>query len=213
MKKKLLIFWVMMSLIAGSAQASAVFTDRASFEAAISGYVIEDFESYPTSGTTGSGALPQINFNKFSVASVPNAVKILDEGFAGSKNTTPGGAKYLYLDTDIGFQGSVTTISFYSGINFIGFDYTYSPVWGSQLNVEVEGNSFLLGNVDTSGYGFWGYIGDNIFSTIIIDSGSISGYGIDQVTFNATAPLPSAVLLLGSGLLGLAGWRIRFRED
>ena len=211
MKKYLSIFCLIIAMMAGYAHAGTVYTDRALFEAAVSTYTIEDFEAYPVSGNPGSGAVSQINFNSFSVTSVPDAVKVLDTEYFYSRNTTLGGAKYLYLDTDIGFTGSVTTLSFNSGISFIGFDYTYNQSWSSQLTAVVEGNSFILSDVDYSGYGFWGYIGKDAFGTVTIDSGEISAYGIDQVTFNAV-PIPAPILLLGFGLAGLAGLRKKLNQ-
>lgn len=191
-------------LMVSSANAFMVFTDRASFDAAAPNLLTEDFESYALSGTTGSGALAQIDFDYFSVSSSPAAVKVIDVPFAFSHNTTVGGEKYLYLDTDIAWQGSLSSF-----FNFIGptdsfaFDYTYNPGWDltDYLTVHVESNSFILPDVDSIGEGFWGYIGDGYFSSLQIDSGNISGYGIDEV---AVVPVPGAVLLgvLGVGLVG-----------
>ena len=96
MRTSILVISVM--IIASSAPAVQVFTDRATFEAALGSYVVEDFESAPIVGTGSSGATAFQDFGAFSVSSAPNAVKVLGVPNFGAGNTTPGGSKYLYLD-------------------------------------------------------------------------------------------------------------------
>jgi hypothetical protein len=93
-----------------------------------------------------------------------------------------------YPRTYVYEQDGILKISFYSGIGWDHFDYvnTYGP------NFVLPSGRFGLGPFPANGF-------PNSFETSIYSA-------------NLTAqPVPGSVLLLGSGLLGLVGWR-RFRK-
>ncbi len=188
--------------IAGPAAADAqVFTDRASFEAALGGAVREPFEAASLVGTTGTGAQPSLSFPDFTVATAPNAAKVIDVPYYGAANTTPGGKNYLYLDTDIGGQGSISTFTPAASVFGVGFDYT-----GLQtgVTVTVQGQTFPLPDTSSASARFWGFVSSAPISSFVVNSGTDSGYGIDEMTFGQPCGAPS--FAYGQGCPGSGGF-------
>jgi len=202
-------------LVSGYANAISVFTDRTSFETAIGTLSIEDFESSPVIGTPSSGAQASATFSLFTVSSTPNAVKVLDAPFLGVDNTTPGGSQYLYLDTDVGLQGSVSTFNFTAPLLAVGFDYSQLNEPGTSPSITIGGDviSIPLNPLPFDDFNplFIGVIPDTSFQTFTIDSGIDSGFGIDQLT-TSVVPIPAGLWLFGSGLIGLIGVARRKRS-
>jgi hypothetical protein len=196
-----------------------VYTDRATFEAALGSSSVENFESYPTAGTpdplfsTIPNGLTSLDLNDFSLTATPQAIKIWDAAHSGSHNTTPGGSQFLYLDTDTGTVGSTTDFSLYNPANAFGFDYTgvYEPGTDFTVSIGAEVFNLALNNPESTPL-FWGVIGPGSFSDITLHTTTDSGYGVDDVTFGAAVPLPPAFWLFGSGLLVLAGGTFKRRS-
>jgi hypothetical protein len=215
-------------LMAVSAQGSQIFTDRTSFENSLASFAIEDVESAALVGNSGGGATAFQTFSDFSLSAQSttynaDAVKILDTVIAGTGNTTPGGDQYVYLDSDIGFEGTLTTIIFSGAIQAIGFDYSGLSEPGASPTVAIVGQTPaddpLLLALNThpptnlkqvNDALFWGFISNVPFSTIMIDSDIDSAYGIDQVTY-ASVPEPGTAILLAVGL-GLLASRASTRR-
>ncbi|MEQ8317713.1 MAG: GC-type dockerin domain-anchored protein [Phycisphaerales bacterium] len=164
-----------------------VFTDRAAFEAAAGATTIETFEDAPLVGTPGSGAVVSIDFDFFRVDTSPTAAKVVDQPLFGSENTTPGGAKYLYLDTDRGFVGSRTTFTLDEETTAFAFDYTGMGERDNEFTVEIDGQTFLVDSGSGVRDGFWGYIGGPV-TTVVLETLTDSGYGVDQVAFGGDGP-------------------------
>jgi len=96
----------------------------------------------------------------------------------------------------------------FSGMTYITGNPNYSGLWKEIAAVPVYDS---VVSPYTNGPGYYGYETYWYFT-----SGPVSGYGLlapsSTWSYNQTAvPLPPSVLLLGSGLLGLAavGWRRR----
>ena len=212
--------------MAGNALAVTVFTDRGAFESALASYSIEDFESYANVGTPDPllnipDGLSSLALNDFSLSSTPAAIKIWNAGHSGSHNTTPGGTKFLYLDTDnLGIAsgnpiGSSTVFSLTNPVDAFGFDYTgvFEPgtaAMASTFTVSIGSFVFdLTFNNPEDVPLFWGVIGLGSFTDITLATSRDSGYGVDDVTFGSAVPLPPALWLFGSGLLALAGGAAR----
>jgi hypothetical protein len=215
-------FWLMLAVlhlgIAGNALAATVYTDRTAFEAALATFSIEDFESYSTVGTPDPlfnipDGLTNRALDDFSLEATPKAIKIWDAWHSGSDNTTIGGKKFLYLDTDnLGktdgsVVGSSTVISLYNPVDAFGFDYTGVFEPGTAFTTVTIGSNIFnlaLNNPESSPL-FWGVLGLGSFTDITLTTSLDSGYGVDDVTFGSAIPLPPAIWLFGSGLMALAG--------
>ncbi len=193
------------------------YTDRVAFEAALPLFKIDGFEAYAPVGNSGSGAIMGLNFYDFQVTTSPNALKVLNVPAPGGFNTTSGGSNYLYLDTDIGLQGSQSTFGMHTPTLAFGFGYGGVNEPGTIWDVTILGNVFHLavnGSNDSADVKFWGAISDTPFSSILLYTSTDSGYTVDEVTYSAGAqsvPEPATIILLSSGLIGLAGYgRKRF---
>ena len=229
-----IFLWVVAAVLyitgAGNALAATIYTDRAAFEAALTSGTVstETFESSDTFGDADASRYPPADgrtvYNKltdFSLRATPAAIKIMGGALTndpGSHNTTPGGSKFLYLDTDnpIGLPppvGSTTDILMNRPVEAFGFDYTGVFEPGSTFTVTIGGDVFdlALNRPKEGDPEFWGVTGLGSFSEITLMTSLDSGYGVDDVTFQSVVPLPPAIWLFGSGLVGLAGSAFRRR--
>lgn len=209
--------------IAGNALAVTVYTNRAEFEAALNAgtVTVETFEdpSYETVDTPNvdiflnpTGHSSQ-TLNYFSIATDPDAIKIFPGEHSDSHNTTIDGNQFLYLDTDQGLQGVVTADIFPNqsllaqSPDAFGFNYTGVLEPGNVFTVTIDQVVYTLENnpVTNTSLLFWGVIGVNSLDKITLHTSMDSAFGVDDVIFGAAVPLPPALWLFGSGLLGLAG--------
>ncbi|MCA9278032.1 MAG: hypothetical protein H6815_04500 [Phycisphaeraceae bacterium] len=164
-----------------TAVSAQVYTDRASFLAAASSSQLDDVESYPVIGDPSGGAVPSFNANMFAMATSPTAIKIQDAAAFGAFNTTPGGVKYFYLDTDQGNVGTMLTLTANGADTWtaIGFDYT--DMDSVPLTIFINGQAYTAGPSGNNASAFIGIVSSTPFTSVSIDSGSDSGWGMDDV--------------------------------
>jgi hypothetical protein len=183
----------------------ATYTSRAAFQAALTGFAIEEFENAPLVGTVDSGAAALLNFNNFSVATVPAAGKVLNVPAFGAVNSTPAGSRYLYLDTDIGLSGLSATFNFSQQLASFGFDYSGNFEPGNVLRVTVDGQQFNIPGSQAGQPKFWGYIddpGQKFAAASVVTQTIQSALGVDRVTYGGQqVPEPQTLLLLASVLV------------
>ncbi|MBG0789719.1 MAG: hypothetical protein H0S80_04385 [Desulfovibrionaceae bacterium] len=76
--------------------------------------------------------------------------------------------------------------------------------WTEFINVRD-----LTGTMDSGSLVYFSFFSDLAFDTVTFKASGGDGYGIDNLTVGAPTPIPGAVWLLGSGLIGLIGLRRR----
>jgi hypothetical protein len=181
-------------LLTAPALATTTYDNQADFYANAGALFIEDFESYAPGDPSG-GALPSIDFGLFEATSTPDALKILQGPLFGNHNTTPGGSKYLSLDTDVGFVSADLTLVFDDPITEFGIYIIDAEDGGF---VTVGGSSYSITGGPDGVERYFGIIADTPFNSVRIDMGDTdSHWSVDDVAFTIPAPSTFALLLTG----------------
>lgn len=182
-----------------------IYTDYSSFSAAAGSTLLYDFED----DTVGKGYEVH-NFGDFSVdGSSLYSVEI--------KNVS---TKELYFNTSKYTQNMAVTLNIPSSA--FGFDWRNTDNNTDMVRVDFDGTQYVLGAKDESG--FWGVVAtDGLIGNMPFLFGDTSGgagwtegnldnfrYGTASST-NAV-PVPGSLLLLCTGLLGLAGFSRRRKQ-
>lgn len=177
-----------------SAQADVLtFTDRAAFEAAVSGHTLDDLDDL-TDGTKTNIDRGDYTINIWSFG--------CNSGPSQCGDNTAQGFKYpAYLWTY-----SSGSFAFANAINAFGIDFgTY---YGSAAQVSLNGHSYSRANG-----GFFGIIDTaNTFTTVSYAAGG-SGSLLDNVTYGmagaSEVPEPGSVALFAIALAGVGILRRR----
>lgn len=190
-----------------------VYTDYSAWESAaqaLSPYptLSQDFESIdPQALSTGDNSF----FTSSGVTSIyisgdPGFNAIDDSATSDSFGGTlsPNGSTYYLGETN----GSVPSLSFYpfAGVYPIP---AFGAEWvtGGNLVMDVRGISVSFADYLPTGSGFLGVVEDQGHTLNDLTLRSTSGaayFGMDEASYVVT-PIPAAVWLFGSGLLGLIG--------
>jgi hypothetical protein len=191
--------------------ATVVYTDKTEWENALSEqFLTEDFTDL------------QLNTGVSFVATAPS-------GHINPVTTTPFGSVggyYTDVMADSNPNNPSTTWSFTPEITAYGGDWTLGGPGGSgnSLNVYI-GDSTFVGSISSSYMGaFWGFISDSPFASVKLQGAAWSNqqnYQLDNMVYSpasvvadaaaVSAPVPAAVWLFGSGLIGLIGINRRKR--
>src|SRR3989344_634769 len=174
--------------------------------AARAAIVVIDFDS----ATTGSLLTADYLEDGYKMQSLSGHYDIFSAG--GTGNT-----QYLGLDTVVG-PSSVVRFTNIAGENFnlLSLDVMYTPdpnfpLFEQQTITSSAGGSMSLsaaGIQNFSGPGWTNLAWINISSNVAIITLPVAA-GFDTITLQTAVPLPPALLLFGSGLMGLLGLACR----
>ena len=206
------LFVVLSALFVSSTQAAVVvYTDRVAWETAVLAvptghFHDQNFESFPT----GSLSTGLNSFHPFYV-NIPGTpgFNAIDDSFTAdpfADALSPNGSTY-YLG-DVGVNASIPPI-----LSFFDYPEMYEVIgfgadWIVQgdLIIEVQGTFIPFSTYLPTGSGFLGIITDQAEVTLIANLSGPAAFGMDEIyTGNIFVPIPAAVWLFGSGLLGLIG--------
>lgn len=199
---------------AGSASAAVILHgDRAAFDLANPGAVLETFES-DSVGPVGPGS-PFVESGLTASVDKPSWLCEVTTHTAMSYNTTPGGARHFR----VGYGTGDYTVSFEfaAGMSAFAFDITgyqnFDAAGGYTVNLyngETLVDSVFLPNTTIFLEKFHGFSSTNTFTRVAITITGSDATGFDQLAFvPALVPAPGTVALLG--LLGLGTGRRRRR--
>jgi hypothetical protein len=181
-----------------------------------------NFESAPLGSFSNLTIAPGVTINGTDFLSNPQTIRNTPFSSPDSVfgyNTTAGGSQFVYVN------GGTLTFSFTQPVNSFGAYITGVQVDGETITFsDGTQQSVPIPNPDPNGNGgaeFVGFTdaGASIVSiTLVADAGNASDFiGVDDVRFTTPAatavPEPATMIMFGTGVLTLAGYRRRARKQ
>jgi hypothetical protein len=178
--------------------ATAIYTDRSLWEAALTGTInTEDFNGV-TPVAIATDTVTSIGSLSIETTNTTGFTQIND----GSGGQTVNGSNYLQLLID-GSPIRSANLIFPEKIFAWGMDFNHSA---DQTHVTfADVIEMPIAPHNTSG--FVGFISDTSFDQVALTDPyiSFSAIGMDNISYVSAIPVPAAVWLFGSGLIGLIG--------
>ena len=199
------------TLFASSARAAVVvYTDRAAWETAVLAgpfdhFHDQNFDNSPTGSLLTGPSFTNFFFPLDIIISGTPGFNAIDDSFTAdpfSNALSPNGSTY-YLG-DVNFGAPVAPTLSFPELDFVVTGF--GADWGVQgdLIMEIQGTFIPFSTYLPTGSGFLGIITDQPESPLVANLSGSAVFGMDDIR-TANAPIPAAVWLFGSGLLGLVG--------
>lgn len=151
-------------------------------------------------------------------ASTGTGIYVVDPNWGSLGLAPQSGNAFLWGGAYKGSIGSVSqTLTTTAGQQY-SLDFSLANTGGTPNSFSVQWNGTTLNAIinafAASGYTNYSYLiagtgSDTLMFTFNQEPGA---WALDNVSVNAAVPIPAAVWLLGSGLLGLVGIRRRFNK-
>ena len=210
MKSKILIglttCLIIFGIVSLSSATTMTYSDRISWELATSGITTVGFEGIaPDNSFVSQGTNTTIEGVNFS----SHLMFVIGKDYAESGGVFNLGTGAILFGHSVGiYAGGIGDITSF-GIDLRGYDEAFTT-----FNLTLStGDSFPKTVTNPTG-GFFGVTSDVAFSSILIDP-TTSFIIMDNFSFGeATAiPEPATMLLLGTGLVGVAGAARRKKKN
>ena len=216
-KVKLVIIGTVIAILAltTGAWAGLVFTQSAFLSGISPVYYLEDFTSFTAANNPTSFSGNGYSFEAFSsgglwagqqTALIPNVdltnqdptalIRLIfpSQSISGATVYAVGG-EFFPSNINANDTTGFVTVTFYSGATILAStNLTYAELYNRPFLGFISGLTLPITEVD-----------------ILVDQNSGNFPTVDHL-YTATVPVPPSALLLGSGLLGLLGFRLRFRK-
>jgi hypothetical protein len=159
------------------------FDNQADFLAAAGAVTTEDFEDEPVVGDCSTGGVSNLSVTDFSVASSVPALKLLNIPCFGNHNTTPGGAQYLSMDTDVGGVGADIMIVLDNPSTAFGLYLI--DLESASIEVVINGSSYVVPPNSDGGESYFGIIDPAGFTTVGMNqlNATDSHWSVDDVAY------------------------------
>jgi hypothetical protein len=197
MKKLFLAFLIVLISFNLASAATTYYTNKASFNAAISGLSFESFE-----GQYSEGAL--LTFPGFTVEETGGINYITNYLSNAYFNSVTDGSNAIWYDDN---DNSISTFAFNSSIKAFGVDITLAE---TQSLTVGGGLNYYFSSITANTPQFFGAISDNNFSQVTFAAGGGPEVGFDALYYGSgttSVPEPTTLLLVGLGLMGVASMR------
>lgn len=202
---------IVLFLFSGLVNAIALYTEKDPWEAALAGTTIslEDFEDVLiVEGISSYTTYDDVYDTEFNVNNLVTS---------SLSNLTFNNSQVFEEITELFDDGSTasTIWKFSSPIIAFGANWDLSPGnEGTGLAVSVDGQIIQKGSIPSNSVGeFWGIIAETPFLQIEISKpANIDGtelYHMDNLVFASPVPVPTAILLFGSAVFTLFGYKKR----
>jgi hypothetical protein len=206
--KALLSVCAVAACVTGSSAQLTVYTDRATWEAAVGGGVITENFNGQTPGVIADGATLDTGLLQIFRDGSPNGADGLLEIEPGSNFGNLDGTTFLSGETgvtphervDISFNGQ--------SVFAFGGDW-FSPFSGDGIGLEVGSEYIALDSIAGFDQGFVGFVSNGgAFSTISIvgDPGDITFqelWSVDNVSYAVPSPATAALIVGAMGMVTL----------
>jgi hypothetical protein len=205
MKKVLLTVLIVLFSVSSGIASTTYYTNKAAFNAAVSGLGFESFEA--TNLPVPSESLTFSGFTVSETSGINAVTDVLHNTAFGTYPVTDGRNAIWYDDND----ASIGNFNFSSAIKAFGVDVTTDENSTMTVGGDISYSFALLANQPI----FFGAISTSSFNSVTFAASGGPLVGFDSLSFGEGTygvPEPTTMLLLALGMLGVVGARRKFRN-